>query len=115
MNLVANGACDVVLVHSSDVHEGDRSDSISRDEIDADPLFFLDSQEAPQPPLSAQARRGGRGLRLSLLRIGQAATRAGRWPRNGVAFSKASAMSNRVGSWNGLATSWIATGNPPAP
>ena len=40
---------------------------------------------------------------------------AGRWPRNGVAFSKASAMRNRVGSWNGLPTSWIATGNPPEP
>ena len=45
----------------------------------------------------------------------RAATSAGRWLRNGVAFSKASATQNRVGSWNGLPASWIATGNPPAP
>jgi hypothetical protein len=42
-------------------------------------------------------------------------TSAGRWARNGVAFSKASATRNRVGSWNGLPTSWIATGSLPAP
>jgi len=54
---------------------------------------------------------GGNRRRLSF----QAATSAGRLPRNGDAFSKASATRNRVGSWNGLPTSWIATGSPPAP
>ena len=39
----------------------------------------------------------------------------GRRSRKGVAFSKASAMRNTVASWKGLPTSWIATGNPPAP
>ena len=39
----------------------------------------------------------------------------GRRSRNGVAFSKASAMRSTVASWNGLPTSWIATGSPPAP
>src|SRR4051812_14854820 len=41
--------------------------------------------------------------------VAQAAS-AGRMLRNGVAFSKASATRNKVGSWNGLATSWMATG-----
>ena len=46
-------------------------------------------------------------------RSGQA--RAGRRSRCGVAFSNASAARSTVASWNGLPTSWIATGRPPAP
>jgi hypothetical protein len=49
------------------------------------------------------------------LSFDQAETRAGRRLRYGVAFSNASATRNRVGSWKGLATSWIATGRSPAP
>src|ERR1700730_1931915 len=48
-------------------------------------------------------------------RAAQVAASAGRWRRKGVAFSKASATRKRVGSWNGLPTSWIATGRLPAP
>src|SRR5207248_1735677 len=47
--------------------------------------------------------------------LGPQAVRFGRAPRNGVAFSNASATRNTVGSANGLPTSWIATGSPPAP
>ena len=39
----------------------------------------------------------------------------GRQSRNGVAFSNASAMRSTVAYWNGLPTSWIATGSPWAP
>ena len=43
------------------------------------------------------------------------ATNAGRRLRQGVAFSYASPTPNSNASWNGLATTWIDTGNPPAP
>src|SRR5262249_57718937 len=61
-----------------------------------------------------KTRAGGQVVPLARP-AGQAPTSVGRLSRSGVAFSKASAPRNRVSSWNGLATSWIATGSPPAP
>jgi hypothetical protein len=60
------------------------------------------------PPGLAVRRRIGRKMRGSQARLG--------WrSRCGVAFSNASAARSTVASWNGLPTSWIATGRPPAP
>ena len=91
--------------------------TVPRDEIDSDPILRILRpilRSAGWWPDQVMIRSGH-----DELRAGQAAVRvetsAGRWLRYGVAFSKASATPNRIGSWNGLPTSWTATGRPPAP
>ena len=101
MDLPANRACDVVLVHSSDFHRGNRVRAISRDEIDSylvlPTIVSTPADEGVDhrvEPDDDRNKRNGSAPQAAA----KAATSAGRWARKGVAFSKASATRNTVGS-----------------
>jgi hypothetical protein len=86
MDLTANRARGLVLVHSSDVHRENRV----RADFDFDPVLpAIISTRADEgvdhrvEPGDDENERKGCAPQAAT----QAATRAGRWPRNGVAFS----------------------------